>query len=193
MEWAPRRAAGAEPLACRKEVYSTLKGLYATHACREHLEAFQLLELCSGYREDSIPQLEDVSRFLKGAAGQPAGEAGEVVPPPASHTLTVAPCRADRLPAAACGWPSVCQGLPGQPGLPRVPVHPVHPPCLFAHALAGAVSVPPSSARASPLHEARDALYKQQDTEGGSWASPFWPARTAQLSSSPLAPQGLLP
>lgn len=65
-----------ETLTCRKEVYTTLKGLYITHACREYLEAFQLLERFSGYREDNIPQLEDVSRFLKGAwaAGErPAG------------------------------------------------------------------------------------------------------------------------
>nr|XP_035119616.1 tyrosine 3-monooxygenase isoform X6 [Callithrix jacchus] len=53
----------------RKEVYTKLKGLYATHACGEHLEAFALLERFSGYREDNIPQLEDVSRFLKERTG----------------------------------------------------------------------------------------------------------------------------
>lgn len=47
-------------------MYSTLKSLYPSHACKEHLDAFHLLERYSGYSENNIPQLEDVSCFLKG-------------------------------------------------------------------------------------------------------------------------------
>lgn len=50
----------------RREVYRKLSSLYPTHACTQYLDAFQQLKKYCGYQEDNIPQLQDVSRFLKG-------------------------------------------------------------------------------------------------------------------------------
>lgn len=59
-------------------VFRTLKSLYKTHACYEHNHIFPLLEKYCGFREDNIPQLEEVSQFLqsKSTSGT-KGEEGE--------------------------------------------------------------------------------------------------------------------
>ncbi|XP_050300568.1 tryptophan 5-hydroxylase 1 isoform X2 [Anthonomus grandis grandis] len=50
-------------------VFTELKKLYEKHACKEYLENWpQLVKYC-GYREDNIPQLQDVSMFLKRKTG----------------------------------------------------------------------------------------------------------------------------
>lgn len=50
-------------------VFKNLTKLYPTHACREHNHVFPLLIENCGYREDNIPQLQDVSNFLKDCTG----------------------------------------------------------------------------------------------------------------------------
>jgi phenylalanine-4-hydroxylase len=43
--------------------------MYPTHACREHQYVFPLLVQNCGYNDQGIPQLEQISRFLKDCTG----------------------------------------------------------------------------------------------------------------------------
>lgn len=47
-------------------MYRELRSIYPTMACRQFLDSLQQLEQECGYGEDRIPQLRDVSAFLKG-------------------------------------------------------------------------------------------------------------------------------
>lgn len=51
------------------QVYRRLTSMYTTHACREHQYVFPLLVQNCGYSDQGIPQLEDISRFLKDCTG----------------------------------------------------------------------------------------------------------------------------
>ncbi|KAM6980170.1 tryptophan 5-hydroxylase 1-like [Aplochiton taeniatus] len=50
-------------------VFRELNKLYPSHACREYLRNLPLVTKHCNCREDNIPQLEDVSRFLKDCSG----------------------------------------------------------------------------------------------------------------------------
>ncbi|XP_058792140.1 protein henna isoform X2 [Phymastichus coffea] len=50
-------------------VFDKLTELYPRYACREHNHVFPLLIENCGYRRDNVPQLEDISNFLKDCTG----------------------------------------------------------------------------------------------------------------------------
>ncbi|CAF1211617.1 unnamed protein product [Adineta steineri] len=50
-------------------VFRNLNKIYPTHACNEYLANWPLLREKCGFREDNIPQLEDISRFLRERTG----------------------------------------------------------------------------------------------------------------------------
>lgn len=50
-------------------VYKNIKNFFPTHACKQHRYIFPLLEQNCGYSETNIPQLQDISNFLKECTG----------------------------------------------------------------------------------------------------------------------------
>ncbi|XP_060069239.1 phenylalanine-4-hydroxylase-like [Ylistrum balloti] len=65
----PRVTYTPEEIQTWSTMYDKLTALYPTHACREFNHIFPLLEENCGYRRDNIPQLEDISKFLKDCSG----------------------------------------------------------------------------------------------------------------------------
>lgn len=65
----PRTEYTEEEKATWGTIFKELTKLYPTHACREFNHVFPLLMDNCGYKEDNIPQLQDVSEFLKDCTG----------------------------------------------------------------------------------------------------------------------------
>ncbi|KAL6735037.1 hypothetical protein Aduo_005516 [Ancylostoma duodenale] len=65
----PRIEYTPEEIDTWRTVYNELVALYPTHACKEFNYIFPLLQQNCGFRADNIPQLQDVSDFLKDCTG----------------------------------------------------------------------------------------------------------------------------
>ncbi|EGD81433.1 phenylalanine hydroxylase [Salpingoeca rosetta] len=65
----PRVEYTADEIATWGQVFNKLTALYPTHACAEFNRVFPLLVENCGYRADNVPQLEDISQFLKDSTG----------------------------------------------------------------------------------------------------------------------------
>ncbi|XP_061570053.1 tyrosine hydroxylase 2 [Cololabis saira] len=59
----------AEEVSTWRQVYQQLRSIYPSLACRQFLDALQQLEKECGYGDERIPQLRDVSAFLKEKTG----------------------------------------------------------------------------------------------------------------------------
>lgn len=65
----PRIEYTEEEISTWNAVYTQLRNLLPTHGCREHNEVFKILERECGYGPNNIPQLEDISNFMKRRSG----------------------------------------------------------------------------------------------------------------------------
>ncbi|KAM9772359.1 tyrosine hydroxylase 2 [Syngnathus typhle] len=59
----------AEEIATWRQVYKRLRSVYPDLACRQFLDGLQQLESHCGYGEERVPQLRDISAFLKEKTG----------------------------------------------------------------------------------------------------------------------------
>lgn len=61
----PRVEYRDDEIATWRAVYAKLDQLFESHACKQHIKGFRQMERECGYSRERIPQLEDISRYLK--------------------------------------------------------------------------------------------------------------------------------
>lgn len=114
-------------------VFKNLIKLYKTHACREHNHVFPLLIDNCGYREDNIPQLEDVSNFLKGLLSLESMWGDAITwfdDNSSSNTIelffALITFRLHGIYVASSGWSIIITWLFSWPSIPCIPLHAIH-------------------------------------------------------------------
>lgn len=65
----PRIKYTESEIATWRVIFKNLQKLYPTHACKQFNKVFPLLEKHCGFNENNIPQLQEVSQFLKECTG----------------------------------------------------------------------------------------------------------------------------
>lgn len=121
----------------RREVYCQLRSIYPHLACRQFLEALQQLEKECGYGEERIPQLREVSAFLRGEDVSGQKSTGIYLSflsvwglifamfrqrePVSSYVRSRACCRPETSWAV---WPSGCFSARSTSGIPLLPCIP---------------------------------------------------------------------
>merc|ERR1719323_2933376 len=65
----PRVKYTEEEIGTWSQIFSKLKVLHLRYACKQFLDNWGDLERYCGYREDNIPQLEDINRYLRSKTG----------------------------------------------------------------------------------------------------------------------------
>lgn len=119
-------------------VFKTVKDLMPKHACMEYRKVFSMMEEEGIFEANKIPQLEDVSAFLK---SEYSGLACPSFPFSPYLWLFNGNCRTHRIYAQTGRGIAHGPRFPRQSGVPRIPEHAVRPSHFVAVSHPGAVSI----------------------------------------------------
>jgi hypothetical protein len=115
-----------------KTVYRKAYELFPGRACTTHRKVLEVMKKECGYSEDNIPQMEDISQYLKSDCNYGLFKGKQI------ENLLF--CRDFRFFPSPGRRPRDGPRLSGQPGFQGVSVHAVHEAQFQSAPLSGAVS-----------------------------------------------------